>query len=82
MRYIEFLKIMLNKEKIYYSRMFSLFKKVEGIGGKLIAYPICFILITFFHYCFALMHFLFESYLFLFNNKQFVINIKKELKLC
>lgn len=82
MKYIELFKVMLNKEKKYYLRMFSLFNKVEGIGGKLIAYPICFILITFFHYCFALMHFLFESYLFLFNNKQFAVNVKKEINLC
>lgn len=82
MSYTELLKIMLNKEKLYYNRMFSLFNKVNGIGGKLLAYPICFLFITVFHYCFALMHFLFESYLYLFNHEQFVCNIKKETKTC
>lgn len=68
---------MLKKEKNHYKRMIKLFKEVKQIGGKLIAFPIIFILITFFHYCFAFMHAMFETFLFFFNKEQFNINMKK-----
>lgn len=69
------LKIMFAKEKIHWARMCFLFDEMEGIGGKLITYPIIVIIISFFHYCFATMHFLFECVMFLFNHNQFKLNI-------
>lgn len=49
--------------------------ELENIGGKLIAYPIIFCLITFFHYCFALMHTSFETFMFFYNKDRFVLNV-------
>jgi len=77
------LKIVLKKEKIHWTRMIPLFKEMEGIGGKIIAYPILVFIISVCHYAFALMHTLFESFLFVFNKKQFkenMININNNLK--
>lgn len=77
MSYINLIKIMLKKETIHYKRMCQLFKMVEGFGGKCIAFPLMFIIITFFHYCFALMHFLFETFMYLCNRNQFERNVEK-----
>lgn len=77
MTYIKFIKIMLKKEVVHYKRMYQLFKMVEGFGGKCIAFPLMFILITFFHYCFAFMHFSFETFMYLCNRNQFEQNIEK-----
>lgn len=56
-------------------RMGSLFLELENIGGKLIAYPIIFCLITFFHYCFAFMHTSFETFMFFYNKDRFALNV-------
>lgn len=58
--------------------MGSLFLELENIGGKLIAYPIIFCLITFFHYCFAFMHTSFETFMFFYNKDRFAL-IEKSL---
>lgn len=49
--------------------------ELENIGGKLIAYPIIFCLITFFHYCFAFMHTSFETFMFFYNKDRFALNV-------
>lgn len=77
MNYSALLKLMISKEKIHYFRLFALFPQCDGFVGKIIAYPIIFLLITFFHYCFAAMHFMFETYMYLFNREQFELNIAK-----
>lgn len=77
MNYIVLIRLMINKEKTHYLRLFSLFSQCDGFVGKLIAYPIIFMLITFFHYCFAAMHFMFETYMFFFNKEQFILNMNK-----
>lgn len=77
MKYSSLIKILLKKEKIHYNRMIKLFGEVENIGGKLIAFPIIFVLITFFHYCFAFMHTMFETFMYIFNRERFNINVKR-----
>lgn len=79
MSYIKLLQIMLKKEKIHYKRMYQLFNAVEGFGGKCIAFPIIFFIITFFHYCFAFMHFGFETFLYICNRQQYNYNINNLL---
>lgn len=76
MSYTQLLKIMLKKEKVHYKRMIELFKEIDGIGGKCIAFPLMLTLITFFHYCFAFMHCGFETFLYICNRNQFDCNIK------
>lgn len=71
---------MLIKEGIHYSRLFKLYNRIKGWAGKLISYPIIFLTITFFHYCFASMHFLFETFLYIFKGKQFDENMKNLYK--
>lgn len=56
--------------------MGRLFFEVENIGGKLIAYPIIFSLITFFHYCFAFMHTSFETFMYFYDKNRFILNVK------
>lgn len=55
--------------------MGRLFFEVENIGGKLIAYPIIFSLITFFHYCFAFMHTSFETFIYFYDKNRFILNV-------
>lgn len=71
------IKVMLKKERDYYSRMFGAVRSVYGIVGKFIVYPIAFVIITMFHYMFAAMHFLFETWLFFFNRRQYEYNIER-----
>ena len=66
---------MLKKEKVHYLQMKMLFGEMTDYGSKFVSYPIMVIIISFFHYCFALMHFLFESFLFITNKNQFKLNL-------
>lgn len=75
MIYLRLIKILLVKEKVHYKRMGKLFMELEDIGGKLIAYPIIFTLVTFFHYCFAFMHASFETFLYFYDKERFVVNV-------
>lgn len=83
MKYTKLLEILWNKEKIHYKRLKKCFNNMNNWSGKLIAWPLVCIIVTFFHYCFALMHFLFESFMFFYNKKQFeenMNNFEKEFK--
>lgn len=80
MQYLKLIRIMLIKEGVHYNRLFKVFKRIKGWAGKLISWPILFLTITFFHYCFASMHFLFETFLFLFKRGQYEENMKNLYK--
>ncbi len=77
MRYTKLLKILWSKEKIHYKRLIKCLHNIDNWPGKIIAWPLICITVTFFHYCFAIMHFLFETFMFIVNRKQFEKNIKK-----
>lgn len=84
MRYTKLLEILWIKEKIHYKRLKKCLNNMDNWPARLIAWPLVCVIVTFFHYCFALMHFLFESFMFLYNRNQFkqnMINFKKELNL-
>jgi len=70
------MKLMYKKENVHYKRMIDLFHEMNDFGEKFISYPIIVILVSFFHYCFAIMHFLFELYLSIFNKIQFKQNME------
>lgn len=76
MKYWNLIRIMASKEKVHYTRLFKVFNKIKGWAGKFISWPILFVTITFFHYCFATMHFLFETFLFIFKREQYNSNMK------
>lgn len=73
---IRFLKISVQKEKIYWKRIKNMFKSISSWPGKIISGPILLITITFFHYCFFLMHFMFEGFLYITNRKQYRKNME------
>jgi len=68
-------KVFFKKEKIHWKRMIKLFRELTGIGERIISFPILVVLISIFHYAFALMHFLFESVMFFSNKEQYKHNI-------
>ena len=70
-----FLHILLKEEALHWKRMGYMFKVMEGESGKFIAFPICVIIVSFFHYCFEFMHILFTIFMFAFYNKQFKENL-------
>ena len=76
MKNITLIELLFKKEIIHWLRMKVLFGEMEGIGAKLIAFPIIVSIITGFHYCFAGMHSLFEITMFFANRTQFRNNMK------
>ena len=76
------IQILYLKEIIHWTRMKEMFSLMEGFLAMILIYPLLVILISFFHYAFALMHALFETFMFIFYNKQFkqnLINIKLKI---
>lgn len=75
MKYSKLIKVMLNKEALHYKRLGKCFHNIDTWSGKLIAWPLICIIVTFSHYCFAIMHFGFETFLYLFKRDQFNKNM-------
>ena len=75
MKYSRLLLILWRKEINHWKRMKNMFFAVKSIPGKLVSFPVCCLIITFFHYCFAGMHFLFETFLWIFKREQFNENM-------
>ena len=81
MRLILLLKMIWKKEIKYWKRMSEVFKNIPGVGGKIISFPLIVILVTPFHYAFALMHAFFEFCLMFCNKKQFDKNMETHFKM-
>jgi hypothetical protein len=69
--------ILWKKEKIHWIRLGQLLKKFNGYAYKLTFGLIVAILISIFHYIFALMHTLYEILLFIFARQAFKANLQK-----
>ncbi|MFW6246556.1 MAG: hypothetical protein ACOC22_00070 [bacterium] len=69
-------KILWLKEKKYWKRTVEMLKKFDSAWSKWTLGLIVTILVTLFHYAFALMHLLFESILFIFARKRFKHNLQ------
>ena len=70
------IKILWLKEIKYWKRTREMFKKFESAWSRWTLGLIVTILVTFFHYLFAIMHLLFESFLFIFARKRFKHNLQ------
>jgi hypothetical protein len=71
------LSILWKKEKIHWKRIGQVFNKINGWVFKMTFGVIVAILITLFHYAFALMHTLYEAFLFIFFRDAFRANLQK-----
>jgi hypothetical protein len=71
------LSILWKKEKIHWKRIVQIFSKINGWIFKLTFGVIVAILVTLFHYAFALMHTLYEMFLFVFARQAFKANLQK-----
>jgi hypothetical protein len=69
--------ILWKKEKFHWRRMKELFKKSNSWLVKLSINLIIAMIITIFHYAFALMHTLYEIVLFIFARDLFKSNLQK-----
>ena len=83
MQYTKLIKILWIKEGKHWGRMGDMLKAINSLPGKIISWPILCVIISVFHYCFAVMHFLFETFLYFFNHNQYqrnMLNLEKSLK--
>jgi hypothetical protein len=71
------LQILWKKEKIHWNRVKQMFDKFHGWLNKLTFGLIVIILVTAFHYIFAIMHTLYELLLFIFAKQLFKANMQK-----
>ena len=69
--------ILWKKEKIHWKRTKQMFKKFPSVVGKATFGLIVVILVTIFHYAFALMHTFYEAVLFIFARDAFKANLQK-----
>ena len=69
-------KILWLKEIKYWKRTCEMLKKFDSAWSRWTFGLIITMLITLFHYAFALMHLLFESFLFVFARKRFKHNLQ------
>jgi len=69
--------ILWKKEKIHWKRIVVLFNRFNGWLYKLTFGLIVALLITIFHYGFALMHTFYEIFLFIFARQAFKSNLQK-----
>lgn len=69
--------ILWKKEKIHWKRIGQLLKKFNGLAYKLSFGLIVALLVSIFHYVFALMHTLYEVFLFIFARQAFKANLQK-----
>ena len=68
--------ILWKKEKVHWRRMGKVFGEYNWIGKILIALPLV-IILSLFHYAFAIMHTLFELFLFVFFKNAFRANLQQ-----
>lgn len=71
------IKILWKKELVHWRRIGVMFKRFKSWSSKLTFGLIVVILITIFHYCFAVMHTLYEMFLWVVARKAFKINIQR-----
>lgn len=69
--------ILWKKEKIHWNRIGKLLSRFHGWLNKATFGLITAILVTIFHYAFALMHTLYELFLFIFARQAFKANLQK-----
>ena len=69
--------ILWKKEVIHWIRITQLLKKFNGLAFKLTFGLIVALLISIFHYLFAIMHTLYEILLFIFARQAFKSNLQK-----
>ena len=70
-------EILWKKEKVHWRRIGQILSKFNGWISKLTFGVIIAILITIFHYCFAIMHTLYEICLCVFARNYFKSNLQK-----
>lgn len=70
-------EILWKKEKIHWKRIEQMFRRFHGWLNKATFGLIVVILVTIFHWAFALMHTLFELLLFAFMRDAFKANLQK-----
>jgi len=70
------LKILWLKEKKYWKRTKEMLRKFDSAWSRWSLGLIVTILVTLFHYMFAVMHLLFETVLFIFARKRFKQNLQ------
>jgi hypothetical protein len=68
-------KILWLKEKKYWKRNSEMLKKFDSIWSRVTFGLFVAVIVTIFHYGFALMHLLFESILFIFARERFKQNL-------
>jgi hypothetical protein len=71
------INILYKKEIIHWKRVKEMFSKFPNWASKLTFGTIVVILVTIFHYLFAIMHTLFEIFLFIFIRDAFKANLQK-----
>jgi hypothetical protein len=69
--------ILAKKEAIHWKRIGKMFSRFPGWLNKATFGLIVVILVTLFHYVFALMHTLYELFLFIFFRQAFKANLQK-----
>lgn len=69
--------ILWKKEKVHWKRVKQMFSKFPSWIGKATFGLIVVVLVTLFHYAFALMHTLYEAVLFVFAKDLFKANLQK-----
>lgn len=70
-------QILWKKEKIHWKRIGQMLGRFHGWLNKITFGLVVIILVTVFHYAFALMHTLFELLLFVFMRDAFKANLQK-----
>lgn len=70
-------KILWKKEKIHWNRIGKIFSRFQGWLNKATFGFIVVVLVSIFHYIFALMHTLYEILLFIFARELFKTNLQK-----
>ena len=69
--------ILWKKELIHWKRVVQMFDKFPSWVGKFTFGLIVIVLVTLFHWMFALMHTLYELFLFIFARQAFKANLQK-----
>ena len=70
------IKVFVLKEKAWWKRTIQMRKKFSGLG-RIIGFPLAFILIFLGHISFAFMHFSFECFLWVVNRSHYRVNMRK-----
>jgi len=70
------IKLYFLKEYVHWYRMKIGILRFKTITGKIIGGGLITLLISIFHYIFAIPHFIFECFMWCLNNEQYKINMK------